>query len=220
MKFVPSPNFIRSNPGCNVPCPSYRSAQMAPPHRAAFTLIELLVVITIIAILVGLLFPVTGAVMRQARNTEALTQAQSIATAIRAYYTDYGRFPIDSATSDVVIDDEDDLSDLYKVLIASPRNDPAVQELNPRLQVFLEAKDARNGRSGLNDDYVYLDPWGEPFVVVIDANYDNEITSLPAPFASDFNATRPLRQPVAVFSEGDPDDNRAVAADKAITTWR
>src|SRR5437762_5568063 len=61
---------------------------------AGFTLIELLVVIAIIAILVGLLFPAFSAVQNQARRTQAKNDLTQIVTAVNAYYTEYGKYPL------------------------------------------------------------------------------------------------------------------------------
>src|SRR5260370_6539409 len=70
---------------------------MRPPSRRprVFTLIELLVVIAIIAILVGLLFPAFRAVQNQARSTQAKNDLTQIVNAVNAYYTDYGKYPVD-----------------------------------------------------------------------------------------------------------------------------
>jgi prepilin-type N-terminal cleavage/methylation domain-containing protein len=62
--------------------------------RAAFTLVELLVVIAIIGILAGLLLPVLTKAGDAARKTKAKTEMADIVSAINAYDTDYGRFPI------------------------------------------------------------------------------------------------------------------------------
>src|SRR5947207_10671833 len=65
--------------------------------RGAFTLIELLVVIAIIAILIGLLFPAFQAVQNQARKTQAKNDLTQIVNAVNAFYTEYGKYPIDPA---------------------------------------------------------------------------------------------------------------------------
>lgn len=190
------------------------SAQPNGKTSRGFTLVELLVVISIIAVLMGLLFPVAGSVMRSAKKTQAKNDALQIASAIKGYYTEYGRFPIDSGSNDTTLTNDGDLGDLYKVLLASPRNDDNVRDNNPRLIVFLDAKDAKNGRGGIDEDYVFRDPWGQPYQVVIDANYDNEIPSLPSPFSLE----RPLRDTVAVFSPGDPEEKKSDEK-KAVATW-
>src|SRR6266487_1220592 len=69
--------------------------QHGPTRRNAFTLIELLVVISIIAILIGLLFPALRGVQEQARRTQAKNDLAQIVTAINAYYTEYGKYPVD-----------------------------------------------------------------------------------------------------------------------------
>src|SRR6476660_8488886 len=63
-------------------------------HKRAFTLIELLVVIAIIAILIGLLFPAFKAVQNQARQTQAKNDLTQIVTAVNAFYTEYGKYPV------------------------------------------------------------------------------------------------------------------------------
>ena len=64
--------------------------------KSGFTLIELLTVMAIIAILVGLLFPVVNSVMNSSRKTQASADETRIMTAVEAYKTDYGRLPLNS----------------------------------------------------------------------------------------------------------------------------
>src|SRR5437879_12031805 len=72
-------------------------------HSSAFTLIELLVVIAIIIILAGLLFPAFSGVQEQARRTQAKNDLTQIVTAVNAFYTEYGKYPL--VTADSVITD-------------------------------------------------------------------------------------------------------------------
>ncbi|HWY31536.1 MAG TPA: prepilin-type N-terminal cleavage/methylation domain-containing protein [Candidatus Acidoferrum sp.] len=65
--------------------------------RAGFTLVELLVVIAIIAILAALLLPVLSHVKLVALKTQTRIQVNDIATAIQAYDSAYGRFPVSPA---------------------------------------------------------------------------------------------------------------------------
>ncbi len=64
----------------------------------AFTLIELLVVIAIIIILAGLLFAGLRGAQEQARRTQAKNDLTQIVTAVNAFYTEYGKYPISAAT--------------------------------------------------------------------------------------------------------------------------
>src|SRR5256885_1765254 len=77
------------------------NALQRPRHARAFTLIELLVVIAIIAILVGLLFPAFKAVQSQAKRTQAKNDLTQIVTAVNAYYTEYGKYPLVTADNTI-----------------------------------------------------------------------------------------------------------------------
>jgi len=62
----------------------------------AFTLIELLVVIAVIAILAGMIFPITGAVNRQKMRSKARAELNQVATLIEAYKAKLGHYPPDN----------------------------------------------------------------------------------------------------------------------------
>ena len=76
------------------------SSSLTVPKNSAFTLIELLVVISIIAILAGLSMAGIKAATESARKLSAKNDMQQIIVAIKAYYTDYGKYPVltDGAT--------------------------------------------------------------------------------------------------------------------------
>src|SRR5438045_4812327 len=80
---------------------SHWSAVINRRYRA-FTLIELLVVIIIITVLIGIAFPVFQSIQNQAKKTQAKNDVTQIVTAVNAFYTEYGKYPLPStATTDV-----------------------------------------------------------------------------------------------------------------------
>jgi prepilin-type N-terminal cleavage/methylation domain-containing protein len=157
--------------------------------KRAFTLIELLVVIAIITILMGLLFPVVQAVKDQANKVKAKNDVTQMANAIKAYYTEYSKYPIGSGTGAITPADVSFIgtstpnSSVIDVLRNNTTNS-TVQLLNPRQIVFLEVppvKDEAAPKSGLatlstkGPIGIWYDPWGVPYNIAIDGNYDNKI---------------------------------------------
>jgi type II secretory pathway pseudopilin PulG len=161
---------------------------------SAFTLIELLVVIAIIIILAGLLFPAFRGVQNQAKRTQAKNDLTQIVTAINAYYTEYGKYPINTAvkgTGDATYSTDNNA--LFDVLRNMTGTTPG-NTLNPRAIVFISppsAKDPANPRSGIAPQTVtvngilitvgsFMDPWGTTsgradsgfYHVAIDGNYN------------------------------------------------
>jgi len=155
---------------------------MRPPQKdkRAFTLIELLVVIAIIAILIGLLFPAFSAVQNQAKRTQAKNDLTQIVNAVNAYYTEYGKYPL--VTADTIYGAGGTLNaDLFYTLRAVALGANALDAANPRKIVFIsppDAKDQTNSRSGIKtSDGQWYDPWGTPYVVEIDGDYNNQLAN-------------------------------------------
>jgi len=171
---------------------------MQKSSDSGFTLIELLVVIAIIAILIGLLFPAFTSVMESTRKTQAKNDEQQIVTAVNGYYTEYGKYPI--VTADTTITNN---ADLFYSLRAIPlgANAPVngVPAVNPRSIVFISPPDVKAPalpKLGIATQTVtvngisipagsFVDPWGTPYRVAIDGNYDNQLTN---PYTADTGA--------------------------------
>jgi prepilin-type N-terminal cleavage/methylation domain-containing protein len=198
----------------------------------AFTLVELLTVIAIIAILAAMLLPVLSRVRLSALKAKARIEANDIATAVQAYDSAYGRFPVSPAAqtaaqswtnpdkskggdftycgtytnasgivwpptasapsptsptvagtgpgnSDVIsilMDYTNYPNPLYNTFIAN-----ANYQKNPQKTQFLNAKlsgwDPYMGGTplpGVGNDLVYRDPWGNPYLISMDLNYDGQ----------------------------------------------
>ena len=166
----------------------------------AFTLIELLVVITVIAILMALLFPAFRGVQDQAKRTQAKNDLTQIVTAVNAFYTEYGKYPLPTDTTGDFIfgpggnSDPPSNSELFYTLRAiNAGTMNANNAANPRQIVFISPPSVKvptNPRSGIATQAAtincfsvgvgdFVDPWGTPYNVKIDGNYDNQITTNP-----------------------------------------
>jgi prepilin-type N-terminal cleavage/methylation domain-containing protein len=137
-----------------------------PHQQSAFTLIELLVVIAIIAILAGLAFPAVQGALNSGKKAQARNDAAQLAAAVKAFQLEYGRLPVSASGSD---NTNAPNADIVAALTSS-------NSLNPRGIVFFEAKQAKGGKGGL-DAGVYKDPWGSPYLFMLDTSYDNKITA-------------------------------------------
>jgi len=62
-------------------------------RRSAFTLIEILTVVAIIGVLAALLFPAIKGALQKAEVAQAQNDIQNIQTAVKMFYTEYGKWP-------------------------------------------------------------------------------------------------------------------------------
>lgn len=139
-------------------------AAMQRSRRSGFTLIELLVVIGIIALLVGLIFPTVQKARRAADVHRAEVEVNALYLAIKAYNTEYNRWP---TTTD---SDEGKIPE-YMVRALTGEHDPANKVYNPRRRVFLELKGMTVGST----NNVIMDPWGVPYRVAMDSDFSGEV---------------------------------------------
>jgi len=175
----------------------------SPRRRAGFTLIELLVVISIIAILAALLLPVLAAAKTAAKKHQAQVEEQGIITAIEHYDSAYGRYPVSSGAQAKANPDFTYGGIFNSVSVFTPGYQATNNEVmailmdmtnypsgaatvnngyvkNPQQTLFLSAKPsgydpATGGQpvGGVDVNGVYRDPWGNPYVITMDVNYDN-----------------------------------------------
>src|SRR6266542_897965 len=209
-----------------------------PKHTRAFTLIELLVVIAIIAILIGLLFPAFQAVQSQAKRTQAKNDLTQIVTAVNAYYTEYGQYPLGIIADTTYGPGGSQTTNetLFRELrgcTAATGSCPGAAVSNTRQIVFISPPDVKNSvspRSGIGTAAgnlgQYFDPWGTNYVVRIDGDYNNQVVN---PYTSNAGATPNLQIGVIAWSvgldgSGPPavpggDKNTGVFADDVIS-WQ
>jgi prepilin-type N-terminal cleavage/methylation domain-containing protein len=197
---------------------------------AAFTLIELTVVILIIATLAAFILTGASGVLDRAKKIQAKNDLTQIVTAVNAFYTEYGHYPVTvtSSTTDAFFGtgttlagctsygNNDALIDVLTNNTGNPNNAANVTVLNPRGIVFLNApvaKSITNPRSGVIPNGatvtaplrvgVWYDPWGSPYAVACDTTYDNKLGTANPYTDSDFSAgPSPLQLGAIAYSFG------------------
>jgi type II secretory pathway pseudopilin PulG len=160
--------------------------------RSAMTLVELLLVVFVIAVLAALLLPMNPRRGNPPKIVRAKVEIASLATAIEAYESEYQHLPLADLTtnedvtcgiSSASITDFKKVdgtrlsatnSDLMIVLMDYDLGVNAGHKLNPKRIQFLNAHMVVDTNSpGVSAvDHQYRDPWGNPFVISLDANSD------------------------------------------------
>jgi prepilin-type N-terminal cleavage/methylation domain-containing protein len=180
----------------------------------AFTLIEMIVVILIIATLTALFVGTAANTFDRARKTLAKNDGIQITTAINAFYTEYGRYPVTvtDPTKDAFFGSgaipagcaDYTSNDVLFNVLRNIITDPNAVALNPRQIVFLSPGGAKNTvppRGGIATDNRFYDPWGSQYAILIDTNYDNTLTN-PYSDADGSAGTTPLRFGAGAYSFG------------------
>src|SRR5947208_3995855 len=175
----PNSNFTAF---CAVKCYKWNPPMKFPAARAhGFTLIELIVVILIIAALAALLVPAASRTLDRAKRAQAKNDVIQIVTAVNAFYTEYGKYPLVTADTTITNTSVPSNADLFYSLRAVALGANAlvngVPAVNPRAIVFINPPDVKvpaNPRSGVatQDATVngvlipngsFVDPWGTTY---------------------------------------------------------
>ncbi len=182
----------------------------------AFTLLELLIVISVIAILMGLLFPAIGGVKKATKINRAKMDITQIAGGLRSYYNEYGTWPAINNSTPVTDKNltADQLKNLYLTLSGNDFYLDGTPGSNPRRIVFTEFKsDILKPVSTTLTAGVYpplltgattnlVDPWGASYMIAFDADADNK-TYIYGDTAATPSTTYPqVVAPVAIWSAG------------------
>lgn len=132
--------------------------------KQGFTLIELLTVVAIIGILAGILVPMGGKAVASAKARRAAMEAQGLVVAVSQFHDDHHYMPWAEKGAKVGDDKWAPTDDKEWLEI--------LQGKNAKQKNYLQAK--------LDENDVFLDPWGNPYQVGMDRNLDGRVKeSLP-----------------------------------------
>lgn len=179
-----------------------------------FTLIELLVVITIVAVLAAMSFAGVNAALKKAKITQGRVAASNLAQAVNRFYSEYGRLPDLEKEVRTEAGDEGGVT-LLQVLLAEDGSEVE----NPRAINFLDVQEGKGKRGGLyygtsgsTQVQGLYDPFGQPYVVKLNTEYEDVLT-----FQLGEKTYNLRGEQVAVYSPG-PDQKLGTSDD--ITSFQ
>lgn len=188
-----------------------------PIHRrGGFTLVELLVVIAIIAVLAGIGTPVFIKAQNNAKRETSVALAQQIVQAVNSFYADQSTMPVPMGAQSVdggakfVTNSVDGLK-VVNILAGME------EEVNTRRVKYFTPKQGKAKKDGAiynkaDSEIIGLyDPWGNPYTIVLDTNYEERIKVKPGKVETTLNGRR-----AAVYSPG---QDKKYGTPDDVKTW-
>ncbi len=162
----------------------------ASAPRAAFTLAELLVVVGIVAVLIGLAFPIYGMINQTIRKSQAHTDVCGLRDALLSFRGQYQRDPFDESKASeagvtvqlgMTLWSPDQNASILEILTAK-EDSASAQALNPDGSVFFQTRrrvpaKIRTLRGGMGEDGNLYDPWGKPYEIAIACRGGDKVTA-------------------------------------------
>lgn len=136
-----------------------------------FTLIEILAVIAIVAIIASILVPTAGKAHRTALKRRAATEMNSIKVAALQFQADHRYMPWPSVRvggRDVQVGED-------KWAVDAGTQLPVMERLtgdNAMKKAYLQIPEKSRPE---DKTMVFLDPWGQPYVIGLDRNLDGAV---------------------------------------------
>ena len=138
--------------------------------KKGFTLVEMLVVITILGILMAMMVPAAGMILKRAKVAQAKSDAGVVASVMLKYFAEYNRVP-----SLYTQGGSPHLTDKVWVDAMSPTPGGTPNKDNLKRVMFFEGGAGALGDEKSKFPGAYIDPWGNLYEYQMDDDRDGNI---------------------------------------------
>lgn len=178
-----------------------QQTRLTHKQKQGFSLVELLVVMAIIAILMGIVLGVTGAIQRHAAESRARAQLSGLITEIELFHSEVGRFPASYKSGSSSIAENRDTM-VMKVPVSDPDYPGFMDWYEKKYpDTRFEVIETAEYDDGTTTSTWFIDPWGQAIVYdsVLDFTYRIGSTGPDGDYGGNGSST---------FGEGDDITNR------------
>ncbi len=135
-----------------------------------FTLVEMLVVITILGILMAMMIPAAGMILKRAKVAQAKSDAGVVTSVMLKYFAEYNRVP-----SFYTKAGSPHLTNKEWVDAMSPAPGGTLNKDNLKRVMFFEGGAGSLGDEKSDFPGAFIDPWGQPYEYQMDEDRDGSI---------------------------------------------
>ena len=133
------------------------------------------IVFALLLFAVSAIGPAIWAMRAAGRLDMARNDVEALQRAIIRYQREYGAWPAVATIqgADARYGARRPNAVLMRILRGEVDLTVSDQPLNAQRMIFIEIEPYRRGWSGLSSDGEFLDPWGIPYQIVVDSNFDS-----------------------------------------------